>query len=164
VNPSLPNPWSSTPRCLPASVLGIAFGSVMFVEWLPIFNVRNSPIVAGTIVARVPIQQWNIPRVDFTIQINNANAQVHAYAQQYLMDRVPVQVRFQYSGDPNQEVFLFEHEEDPFWIMAFCWTVSAGLLAFVIHRWWNTSAELADRDNRTQAAQAAVTKLDEAYQ
>lgn len=106
----------------------------MFATWIPRFAVRNSPVVTGQIVARVPIHQWGIPRVDFTINVEGQNVQVHAFAQRYLMEQAPAKVAFHYTGDPTKEVFLFEHEENPLWIALFCWGVSAYLFVLLRFR------------------------------
>lgn len=121
------------------AVLGFLFGIVALIEWLPNFMVRNSPVVGGKIVQRQPIHQWGVPRVDFAINVDDSRDVVHAFAQRYLIDKVPEKVRFHYSGDPAREVFLFEHEEDPFWIMVVVWGGSAYLLSIVIYRFVNTS-------------------------
>ena len=46
-------------------VCGVLCGAVSFAEWLPIFAVRNAPIVTGSIVARQPIPRFGgIPGVE----------------------------------------------------------------------------------------------------
>ena len=108
-------------------VCGLLCGLVFSVDAFHVFSVRNAPIVTGRILTRVPISQYSVPRVDFTIQIEGSDTQVHARAQRYLMDKVPATVRFHYNGDPTREVFLFEHEENPYWIVLFCWAAALGL-------------------------------------
>ena len=116
-------------------VFAVLIGAVEFAEWLPIFAVRNAPIVTGTIVAREPIQRYGgVPGVDFTIRLA-PGVEVHAQGGRYLMERVPEQVRFRYSGDPTREVFLFEHEENPLWIFLFLWGVSLFLIGYLA-LWW----------------------------
>lgn len=108
-----------------AIILGALAGLVFFVEAVQdIFAARNWPIVSGRIVAREPISQYSVPRVDFTIRIDGLETEVHARAQRNLMTKVPDLVRFHYSGDSLREVFLFEHEENPCWIFLFCWGVA----------------------------------------
>ena len=97
---------------------------MFFVQALDVFTVRNAPIVTGQIVSREPIRQFSVPRVDFTIRIDGAGTEVHAHAQRHLMSKVPNAVRFHFSGDPTREVFLFEHEENPYWLFLFCWGVA----------------------------------------
>ena len=121
------------------AALGFLFGIVAFVEWMPIFMVRNSPVVGGKVVQRQPIHQWGVPRVDFTIAVDDSKDVIHAFGQRYLIDNVPENVRFHYTGDSAREVLLFEHEEDPFWIMVFVWGGSAFLLSIVIYRFVNAS-------------------------
>ena len=48
------------------------------------------------------------------------------------MTDVPDEVRFHYSGDPAREVFLFEHEENPYWILLTCWGLSALLVLLLV--------------------------------
>ena len=102
----------------------------MFYTWIPIAVDHNFPVVTGTITERTPIKQGGVPRVDFTIEISDPHAVVHAYAQRYLINEVPNEVSFRYSGQPNREVFLMEHEENPLSIALFCFTVSA-ILGFM---------------------------------
>jgi hypothetical protein len=117
------------------SLVGFAFGTVMLVSWFPRLAVARSPVVTGNVVARTPIKEWGVPRVDFTIEIPGSSAVVHAHTQRYLMDRVPAQVRIRYSGDPSRQVYLFEHEENPLWIGLFCYAASAFLGAILVRRW-----------------------------
>jgi hypothetical protein len=99
----------------------ILMGIVVSIEAFHVFAVRNAPIVTGHIVARKPIKQYSVPRVDFTIQIEGTNTEVHAHAQGHLLHKVPDTVRFHYNGDPSREVFLFEYEENPYLVLLFCW-------------------------------------------
>jgi hypothetical protein len=116
-----------------ALLLGVAcgvFGGATFgLEALHIFAVRNDPVVTGHVVSRKPIRQYSVPRVDITIQLDDSEVQVHAHAQRYLMEQIPETVRFHFSSDPSREVFLLEHEENPYWIALFCWVCSIGLTA-----------------------------------
>tara|TARA_R110002020_G_scaffold319161_9_gene535096 strand:+ start:610 stop:1020 length:411 start_codon:yes stop_codon:yes gene_type:complete len=114
----------SPQKMLFVSLVGVLFGGYMLYTWLPIAVDRNYPIVTGTIKQRKPIDQGGIPRVHFEIELHDPPAIVHAYTQRYLIDEVPDQVKFRYSGDPQREVFLFEHEENPLWIALFCFVVS----------------------------------------
>jgi hypothetical protein len=90
--------------------------------------------VTGQVVARTPISEWGVPRVDFTIQIADSKEVVHAHTQRYLLEKVPDQVRFHYTGDASRAVYLFEHEENPLWIGLFCWGAAAFLGAVVYRR------------------------------
>lgn len=115
-----------------AIICGALCGLVFAVEALHVFAVRNAPIVTGRILRRDPIRQYSVPRVDFTIQIQDSDVQVHARTQGHLMTKVPDTVRFHYNGDSTREVFLFEHEENPYWVVLFCW--SAALVLGVCSR------------------------------
>jgi hypothetical protein len=108
-------------------ICAVLCGLVFFFEAFHIFVVRNAPIVTGHVVARQPIREFSVPRVDFTIRIEGTDTTVHAHAQRYLMSRVPETVRFHYNRDPNREVFLFEHEENPYWIVLTCWGLALAL-------------------------------------
>ena len=105
-------------------ILGAIAGAVFFLQSIPRFEVRNAPIVTGHIISRLPIREYSVPRVDFTIRIDGTDTEVHAHTQRYLMTKVPEVVRFHYSGDPSRQVFLFEQEENPYWICLFLWGVS----------------------------------------
>ena len=115
-------------------------GILFFVSWLGQWTARDSPIVTGTIVSRKPITQWTVTRwatpngVDFTIELAldqiDPPTTVHAYTRGNLMDRIPNRVRFRYSGNPSQEVFLFEYEENPLWIAITC-CAGAVILGFL---------------------------------
>jgi hypothetical protein len=105
-------------------ICGLLCGLVFSVDAFHIFAVRNAPIVTGRIIARQPIRQFSVPRVDFTIRIEGTDTEVHAHTQRYLMAEIPDIVRFHYNGDPSREVFLFEHEENPYWIVLVCWGAS----------------------------------------
>jgi hypothetical protein len=121
-------------------VLAFVFGTIMLVSWIPRAAVARSPIVTGNVVARTPIKEWGVPRVDFAIELPGSSAVVHAHTQRNLLDKVPAQVRFHYSGDPARQVYLFEHEENPLWIALFCWAVSVLLGAIVYYRWSSARA------------------------
>jgi hypothetical protein len=112
---------------------GFIFGTIMLVSWIPRFAVASYPVVTGKVIARAPITEWGVPRTDFTIEIPASSQVVHAFTQRYLLDQIPADVRFHYSGDPSQQVYLFEHEENPLWIGLFCWAASAILVALVIY-------------------------------
>jgi hypothetical protein len=123
-----------SPKMVFIAAVAFVFGTIMFIAWIPRFAVASSPVVTGTVVARTPITEWGVPRVDFTIEIQGVPAVVHAHTQRYLLNQIPDQVRFHYSGDPSRQVYLFEHEENPLWIGLFCWAASAILGAIVYHR------------------------------
>jgi hypothetical protein len=126
----------STPRLIAVAVLGFVFGAAMFIFWLPRLAEMGSPIMHGKVIARTPITEWSVPRVDFSIELlDDPQVTVHAHTQRYLIDQVPERVRFHYSGDPAREVFLFEHEENPLWIALFCWAAAAFLGFVVYYRW-----------------------------
>ncbi len=108
-------------------ICGVLAGFVFSMQALHVFAVRNAPVVTGRIVVREPIMQYSVPRVDFTIEIEGTDTQVHAHTQRHLIDKIPQTVRFHYDGDPAREVFLFEHEESPYWIFLFCWGVALAL-------------------------------------
>jgi hypothetical protein len=110
-----------------AIIGSLVCGLIFSFEAFHVFAVRNAPIVTGHIVARSPIRQYSVPRVDFTIQIEGSDTAVHAHTARYLINKIPDTVRFHYNGDPLREVFLFEHEENPYWIVLFLWGAALGL-------------------------------------
>src|SRR5688572_23278028 len=110
-----------------AIICGVLGGLVFSIQALHVFAVRNAPVVIGHIISREPIEQYSVPRVDFTIQIEGADTKVHAHTQRYLINKIPETVRFHFNGDPAREVFLFEHEENPYWIFLFCWAIALAL-------------------------------------
>jgi hypothetical protein len=95
----------------------LVFGAIQFVKWLPRFAVRNAPIVSGHIIVREPIKRT----ANFTIQLENSEMKVHAQTGIYLLNEIPENVRFHYSGNPSREIYLFEYEENPLWISLTCW-------------------------------------------
>ena len=126
-----------------ATAVGFVFGAVMLISWIPRVAVSRFPVVKGTVVDRIPIKEWGVPRADYTIKIQGSPDIVHARTQRYLLDKIPAQVRFRYSGDPSRWVYLFEHEENPLWIGLFCWAASAFLGAIVYQRWSSARADRA---------------------
>ena len=96
---------------------GLVFGSIFFGEWICGFAVRNAPIVSGHVVARESTKRT----VNFTIQLEDGETKVHARTGIYLLNEVPENVRFHYSGNPTKEIYLFEYEENPLWISLVCW-------------------------------------------
>jgi hypothetical protein len=96
---------------------GLAF-SFPTIDW---FVARNAPIVSGHIISREPTRWLSIPRVDFTIRIDGSGTIVHARTQRGMMTKVPEIVRFHYTGDPTRNIFLFEQEMNPGWIVLFFW-------------------------------------------
>ena len=110
-----------------AIICGVLGGLTFSAEAFHVFAVHNAPIVTGRVLTRVPIEQYSVPRVDFTIQIVNSDIKVHAQTQRYLMSKIPDIVRFRYNGDPNREVFLFEQENNPYLKVLSCWGVALAL-------------------------------------
>lgn len=108
-------------------ICGILGGFMFAIQSFHVFAVRNAPVVTGRILTRQPIRQYSIPKVDFTIQLEGGETRVHAFTARYLIDKIPATVRFHYNGDPRREVFLFEHEENPYWIFLFFWGASLAL-------------------------------------
>ncbi len=94
--------FTSPHKMLLGSVIAVVFGGYMLYTRLPIAADRNFRIVTGTVTKRTPIDQGGVPRVDFTIELIAKPAVVHAHAQRYLIDEVPDEVRFRYSGDSAQ--------------------------------------------------------------
>jgi hypothetical protein len=117
------------------AVVGFVFGTIMLVSWVPRLMVARSPVVTGKVVARTPTTEWGIPSADFTIEIPDSRQVVHAHTGRYLLEKIPAEVRFHYSGDPSRTVYLFENEENPLWIGLFCWAAAAVLGAMVYRRW-----------------------------
>ena len=110
-----------------AIIAGAIAGVIFSVQALQVFAVRNAPVVTGRVVARTPIKQYSVPRVDFAIQIEGSGTLVHAHTQRYLIDKIPETVRFRYNADPTREVFLFEHENNPYLIVLFFWGLALSL-------------------------------------
>jgi hypothetical protein len=104
-----------------AIVCGLLAGCVFFVQAVDWFAVRNAPVVSGRVMSRTPTSWLSIPRVDFTIRINGSDTTVHARTQRGMMNKVPDIVRFHYTGDPNRNVFLFDQEANPGWLVLMFW-------------------------------------------
>ena len=76
-------------------------------------------------VAREPVtRSLRRPGARFTIRLDDGT-EVRATSGRKRLEQIPEQVRFRYSGDPSREVFLFEYEEDPFWVLVFFWGAAA---------------------------------------
>ena len=83
--------------------------------------------MTGEVVAREPVQlRRGFYRARFAIRLPDGT-RVHAVTRGGLLNDVPAEVRFHYSGDPDREVFLIDHEEDPLWIVLFSWGAAAVL-------------------------------------
>jgi hypothetical protein len=114
-------------------------GIAHFIEWLPVFATRNSPVVSGRIVARDPVRRLGfVPGADFTIRVEESGTIVHARTQRYLMQEMPDTVRFHFSGDSAREVFLFEEEESPLAIFIVCF-VGSTFLGYILFRYRRSS-------------------------
>ena len=133
------------------AIVGVIFGTFMMVEWIPRREASKSPIVEGRVTARVPVTQWGVPRVEYSIELPSKNANVRAHTQRYLLDQIPNQVRFDYTGDPQQEVYLHEHEENPLWIWLFCWAASAVLGVLSFYQWRKLRAKASGAEPTTEA-------------
>jgi hypothetical protein len=108
--------WQSNPF---VGIIACLVGIVFFPPHaFQVFAVRNAPIVSGHVLSR---ELYSSGKVDFTIQIDSSDTQVHAHEPKYLMTKVPATVRFHYTGDPTKGVFLFEYEENPYLIASFFW-------------------------------------------
>ncbi len=112
-------------------VLGLIGGFWFSADALRVFEARNAPIVSGRVIARTPVRESSVPRVDFTIQITGLGTKVHAHTGRYLMNKIPDVVRFHYTGNPERDVFLFEHEHNPYWIVALFWGAALIFIALV---------------------------------
>jgi hypothetical protein len=123
-----------TAKTIFIAACGFVLGAVMLFSWILRLAVSGSPVVMGKVVARTPISEWGVPRADFTIEIPGSPDMVHAHTQRYLLDQIPDQVRFRYTGDPSRQVYLFDHEQNPLWIGLLCWAASAFLGIMVYYR------------------------------
>lgn len=109
------------PTIILGTICGLLLGSIYLWDFVHMFTVRNAPIVTGHIIAQKRIRQFLLPRVDFTIQIDGTNTEVHAITERSLLYKNLKDVRFHYSGDPAREVFLFEYESNPIWMVLEVW-------------------------------------------
>jgi hypothetical protein len=102
-------------------VIGVPLNCVDgFIEWRKNVAVKDAPIVNGLIADRqLIIYKGVVQGADFTIRVENEDVLVHAKTQRCLLN-IPEHAKFRYSGDPNREVFLFEHEKNPFWEFVLC--------------------------------------------
>jgi hypothetical protein len=117
----------------------------MLIFSIPRLMVAASPIVTGMVVDRAAHDEW----ADFAIALPDSSVIVHARTQRYLLDKVPVKVRFHYSGDPSRQVYLFEHEENPLWIGLFCWALA---IAFGVTLYLRSGATSTAQMNRVGGA------------
>jgi len=113
-------------------ICALFLGSIYLWDFVHIFMVRNAPVVTGHIVAQKRIKQFLLPRVDFTIEIDGTSTEVHAITERFLLYKNLKDVRFHYSGDPSREVFLFEYESNPIWMVLEVWGPLLILVLFII--------------------------------
>ncbi len=109
-------------------------GCTSFNEWLEYFGVRNAPVVIGEVVNRNVCKHEGIPSLDLEIEIPGGGLHVHAIVGKKIGEIVPGIVRFHYSGDPSQNVFLFDYEDNPLWIWIFCWSTAMLFLTLLIFK------------------------------
>jgi hypothetical protein len=117
-----------------AMICGFLAGLVFFMQTIDWYIASHAPVVTGQVVSRTPTSWLSIPRVDFTIRIEGTDTDVHARTQRGMIDKVPAVVRFHYTGDPKRNVFLFEQELNPGWLVLLFWG-AALLLSFSL---WST--------------------------
>jgi hypothetical protein len=114
-------------------ICGLMLGSIYLWDFVHMFTVRNAPVVTGHIVSQNRIKQFLLPRVDFAIQIDGTNTEVHAITERSLLYKNLKDVRFHYSGDPAREVFLFEYESNPIWMVLEVWVpLFIGVLLIIV--------------------------------
>lgn len=85
-------------------------------------KIRDEPPRIGYVRTRKAIELHGVfylKRSLFVIELADSGERVRAVTGRYLLDKVPDEVRFYYSGDPSREVFLLDYEEDPLWIGLF---------------------------------------------
>jgi hypothetical protein len=129
------------------TAIAVVAGLNFYNKWLKIFEMRNAPIVVGQVVQRAQVRVQGVPEVDFTIKVTGTPDVVHAHTGTYLLNRVPETVRFRYAGNPSKQVFLFEYERDPLWVLLFCWGVA---LLFIITLILRQRCGPADRQEITK--------------
>lgn len=98
------------------AIAALALAIVMGVESYDILRDWGAPVVSGQVVSRVLVPDRIRRRTDFTIRIDGTTTEVHAHPPKYLLNLIPTSVKFHYTGDPSRTVFLFEHDEKPWWI------------------------------------------------
>jgi len=86
-----------------------------FLRWLPLRAVKAEPVVSGRIVSQDRVGMGP-SGLELVIRIEGSSSTVRANVRSGLAGKLPELVRFHYDGNPSREVFLHEHEEDPFWI------------------------------------------------
>jgi hypothetical protein len=115
-------------------MVGLVCGLTFSSKWLKLLKLRNAPIVTGQVVSRTKIRVESVPKVDFAIRIDGTSDLVHARTGRYLLNRIPNNVRFRYSGNPAEEVVLLDYERSPFWFAVLGWVVCIVFLGKLILR------------------------------
>ncbi len=96
---------------------------IMNFQFLPsalqIIKNRTYPVVTGNIINTSEVDTYLAPLVNIQLQIEGSNDAVYAITGPYVLKCSPEKAQFRYSGNPNEEVFLFEYEENPFFILIF---------------------------------------------
>jgi hypothetical protein len=104
----------------------------------------GAPVVNGVVVSHTKLSGgWHeserfmieVPAAAGSTPGPAAPALVRADTRGYVKLKAGDVVRFRYTGDPAREVFLFEHEENPHWVMLFCLGCAA-LFSFIL---WSRS-------------------------
>src|ERR1700744_4707145 len=84
------------------AIVGLPLAVIFCIPWTVRTIATIHPVVTGNVIARTPIVGgWYGGDTDFTIQIPDSGALVHARIMNPHATRVPDQVRFHYSGDPS---------------------------------------------------------------
>jgi len=97
---------------------------------------RSLPVVEGQIVERKSTERWlGLPLARLTLRETNQGATVFAVLHNHVADKFTGPVRFHYSGNPDEEVFLADGD-NPASLVALTFGVPALLwsIFFVLRR------------------------------
>ena len=117
------------------ALLGLAFGMECLPRSIQVLKVRNAPIVVGKVISQTPCKRHGVPSVDIAIRLEEVSDVVHAQPGRSLMDKIPSTVRFRYNGNPSEEVFLLQYQQNPIWLCIIGFGTAFMALAIFCSKW-----------------------------
>jgi hypothetical protein len=126
-----------------------ALGAYFFLDYIHGFPSQGDELVRGKVFMRQKGRgAWGLEHPELTIKIEGKEDMVKAYLVGDTAEKVPDEVSFYYSGDPNKEVRLRE-ESNPLWaalFLLFTPLLVAGVLAYI---GWRGRRQLRQQPSNT---------------
>ena len=100
-------------------VVCFPFGISEVMEYLYLLHARSFPVFQGKIIQREEIRRWGgIPGGRLTIKIDGVEKPGFAITNKTTAKEMPLNVRFHYTGDPKEEIYI-EGEDNPLYVALF---------------------------------------------